>query len=200
MEIFFILALLATGLVVSGAAQARMASTPHDLGGGICEYCHTPAKTSPPESPLWNLRDPAKASFTTYDSPTIPDWAEGEPRGISLVCLACHDGVISHNTLLENPGSASVWNLTGNPAAVGRHGPSNLHPISITYNRTRSVDFKAVKARKVGNLPLYRSSVSQAVFDHVECASCHNPHDMTNGHYLRMGNDSSALCLTCHVK
>ena len=33
----------------------------------------------------------------------------------------------------------------------------------------------------------------------VECASCHDPHS-SNTTFLRISNNSSALCLTCHVK
>lgn len=199
-RVCYIFASMLTVLVVSGAAQAQMAGTPHDLGGGICEYCHTPAMATPPESPLWNLQDSTNASFTMYDSPTIAPATEGQPRGISLVCLSCHDGVTSRNTLLNDSGFFAVRTMTPSPTAAGRHGPSNPHPISVSYNRTRSLNFTAVKARKVGDLPLFRSSVAQAVSDRVECASCHNPHDMTNGRYLRMNNANSALCLTCHIK
>jgi predicted CXXCH cytochrome family protein len=34
----------------------------------------------------------------------------------------------------------------------------------------------------------------------VECASCHDPHEPSNGTFLRVSNDSSAVCLACHVK
>jgi len=34
----------------------------------------------------------------------------------------------------------------------------------------------------------------------VECASCHDPHEDAYGTFLRMSNDSSNLCLACHVK
>lgn len=199
-EIYFILASLLTGLVVSGAAQAQMAGTPHDLGGGICEYCHTPAISTEPESPLWNLKASAKATFTLYESPTIIPATEGQPRSISLVCLACHDGVTSHNTLLRNSEFTAARDVIGSSTVPDQYGSSDPHPISVVYNRSRSIDFKPVEARKVGNLPLYRSPVSQADFNSIECASCHNPHDASNGRYLRMDNASSALCLTCHDK
>jgi len=199
-EIYFIFSSFLIGLVVSGAAQAQMAGTPHDLGRGICENCHTPAMTPPPDSPRWNRQASAKARFTMYDSPTIVPATGGQPHGVSLVCLACHDGVISHNTLLKSSGFVTARSLTGKLAEVGRHGPSNRHPISINYDRNLGLDFNAAEARNVGGLPLYRSPVADAVFNHVECASCHNPHDMTYGRYLRMDNASSALCLTCHIK
>jgi predicted CXXCH cytochrome family protein len=42
----------------------------------------------------------------------------------------------------------------------------------------------------------------------VECASCHDPHGVPSGGsgsmffptFLRMSNDGSRLCLTCHTK
>lgn len=36
--------------------------------------------------------------------------------------------------------------------------------------------------------------------DKVECASCHDPHEQTNGTFLRTSNAGSALCLGCHNK
>jgi predicted CXXCH cytochrome family protein len=34
----------------------------------------------------------------------------------------------------------------------------------------------------------------------VECASCHDPHNTSNGTFLRRSNAGSNLCLTCHNK
>lgn len=34
----------------------------------------------------------------------------------------------------------------------------------------------------------------------VECASCHDPHSATNPTFLRISNNQSAVCLTCHNK
>jgi predicted CXXCH cytochrome family protein len=34
----------------------------------------------------------------------------------------------------------------------------------------------------------------------VECASCHDPHDDSNDTFLRISNESSDVCLACHVK
>jgi predicted CXXCH cytochrome family protein len=199
-EIRLIYVSLLAGLVVSGAAQAKISGTPHDLGGDICVGCHTPRATAPPELPLWNRRAPAKASFTMYDSPAMAAATGGQPHGVSLVCLACHDGVTSHNALLKNSGTVAARDFARNPFAVGEHGPFGRHPISVTYNPDLFRDFNAVRARTVGGLPLYRSPDAEADLDLVECASCHNPHDMTYGRYLRMDNARSALCLTCHIR
>ncbi|HWJ93312.1 MAG TPA: cytochrome c3 family protein [Telluria sp.] len=34
----------------------------------------------------------------------------------------------------------------------------------------------------------------------VECASCHDPHSSTNATFLRVSNDGSGVCLSCHIK
>ncbi len=34
----------------------------------------------------------------------------------------------------------------------------------------------------------------------VECGSCHDPHNTSNGTFLRKSNAASAVCLTCHNK
>ena len=34
----------------------------------------------------------------------------------------------------------------------------------------------------------------------VECASCHDPHSEVNDTFLRVSNDSSEVCLSCHIK
>ena len=34
----------------------------------------------------------------------------------------------------------------------------------------------------------------------VECASCHDPHSEVNATFLRVSNDGSAVCLSCHIK
>jgi len=34
----------------------------------------------------------------------------------------------------------------------------------------------------------------------VECASCHDPHSEVNATFLRVTNDGSEVCLSCHIK
>ena len=44
---------------------------------------------------------------------------------------------------------------------------------------------------------------NQVLFDHlrdgrVTCTTCHDPHNNTNPHFLRVANTNDALCLACH--
>lgn len=53
-------------------------------------------------------------------------------------------------------------------------------------------------AKDKTDIQLYNRS-GGGVF-YVECGSCHDPHNTTNGTFLRISNAGSAVCLTCHNK
>ena len=48
--------------------------------------------------------------YTPYSSTTM-DTSVGQPDGISLACLSCHDGTIAVDSIANAPGSGT--NLTG---------------------------------------------------------------------------------------
>ena len=50
------------------------------------------------------------------------------------------------------------------------------------------------------DLPLYGGNSAVGAGANVECATCHDPHSLTNPTFLRVTYDGSALCLTCHNK
>ncbi len=149
---------------------------------------------------------------------------------VSGACLSCHDGTIGIDVLANLGGvshTASVaftaqgtanatYGTTGVPASANiMTGGApflgadlrNDHPVTIIYETARaatSTEFvlQAISGSKVtvgavNPLPLFGSATATAT---VECASCHNPHNNTNGTFLRKSNAGSALCLTCHVK
>lgn len=135
-------------------------------------------------------------SFAMYTSPTLDMTIAADPQGVSLACLSCHDGVTAYNNIIR--GTASNIGTMSGVRAVGADGLGNDHPISITYDNTVDTAFVADSAtvpNDVGGLPLYGAGNDQ-----VECATCHNPHDATNGSFLRATNVQSSLCLTCHIK
>lgn len=197
---FVYLFLPSVGLIVSAVAQAQDAAKPHELGGDACGYCHSRASSSKPAAPLWNRGASATSSFTMYDSPSMKMAATGQPQGISLLCLSCHNGATSQSVVLEYFGSNSSGVIAGNSLAIGHDGLANDHPISIVYSTALNTELNEVAAGKVGNLPLYRAPGGGPVADQVECVTCHDPHDATFDSYLRMDNTKSALCLTCHIK
>ena len=54
--------------------------------------------------------------------------------------------------------------------------------------------------REKSDMILYRRDNGGVFQPFVECASCHDPHDPSNGTFLRIANNTSAVCLACHVK
>jgi len=178
----------------------------------VCAFCHTPHAASTTARPLWNRED-SVASYTMYNSTfsaTIDMTVAASPQGVSLACLSCHDGTVALDAFQNAPGSGGggagsegytfVGADAGNlfPAASFAMLDTDLtddHPISITYDTAADTAFNPAAAGKVGTLPLYGASADQ-----VECGSCHNPHDDTNGVFLRASNAGSALCTTCHIK
>lgn len=180
---------------------AAITGTDHDLKGSgwgstqICIYCHTPhnAKTGADNvAPLWNHGVTA-ATFTLYSSSTL-NAVPGQPAGVSKACLSCHDGTVAIDTFGSQTGT---HNMTGG-ANLGNN-LSNDHPISFTYNAALATADGGLKTPADASwvdaahtVPLFSSN--------MECASCHNVHDDTNGDFLRISNAASALCLKCHNK
>lgn len=63
------------------------------------------------------------------------------------------------------------------------------------------VSRSGVTARRgKGDLPLYvRAADGVEEVPYIECSSCHDPHSV-NTTFLRVDNNDSRLCLTCHSK
>ena len=200
---YFLGTVFALTMVASSPALAQVAGSSHDLSTPteeICVYCHTPHNGDVAgTAPLWNrVNNTTPGAFTMYDSPTIDMTIAGDPQDVSLACLSCHDGVTAYNNILQ--GTASNIGVMSGARAIGLDaaGLGNDHPISITYDETVDTAFNADDATVpnfIGGLPLYG-----VANDQVECATCHNPHDTTNGSFLRATNVQSSLCTTCHIK
>ena len=149
---------------------------------------------------------------------------------VSGACMSCHDGSIAVDVLVNvngqafgpavafavqgtakatygnvAPGSNNL--MTGGIPAMGTD-LRNDHPITIIYQTARlatPTEFvtETVLGSKIyvpagtGDLPLYGAAAATAT---VECGSCHNPHNNTQGSFLRKSNAGSDICLTCHIK
>ncbi|MFQ5508246.1 MAG: hypothetical protein ACE5FN_02790 [Leptospirillia bacterium] len=95
----------------------------------VCVFCHTPHggrnTTTASNVPLWNRAMPtASTVYEMYDSPNFDgsaSWAVtgGQPKGVSLACLSCHDGTIGIDALINAPGSGGfVPGNKGNDATL----------------------------------------------------------------------------------
>lgn len=80
----------------------------------VCVFCHTPHGGTT-DAPLWNRGMAVTGSYIPYASSTL-DTVVGQPDGISLACLSCHDGTIALDALRNATGSGNF-----NPAAPSQN-------------------------------------------------------------------------------
>ena len=194
-------ALLAlTGLDGSRAiASSNIVTTRHNLsvtGPGeikalsearICVFCHTP-HNSTPQTPLWNRKlDPV--NYVLYSSSTMKA-SVTQPQGPSRLCLSCHDGTLALGSVLEpRDNIETTGEITSSPGACLGTDISDDHPVSFSY-------YQALPDENLSPVP-----PPELVFygdGFVECSTCHDAHDDSNGNFLRINNIYSGLCVTCH--
>ena len=187
----------------AGVALGQITGTAHDFSGSgygstqICIFCHTPhnADVTVTNSPLWN-HEVTAATFTLYTTPTM-DATTGQPDGASKLCLSCHDGTVA----IDNYGGITTGTdfITG-PALVGTD-LSNDHPVTFTYDDALAITDGGLHDPLTTISGLGGTIDEDLLFSgSLECASCHDVHDNTINKFLRLSNNLSALCLTCHNK
>ncbi|AYH42406.1 cytochrome c3 family protein [Azoarcus sp. DN11] len=199
------IALAATLLLAALPAGAGIVSSRHNLsvsGPGtvkaasetqVCVFCHISHNASPSE-PLWNRRA-RTGGYTPYTSSTAKA-APGQPDGASLDCLSCHDGTIALGDLLSlSQVTAMAGGVTTMPAGRSNLGTdlSDDHPVSILYNAAL-----ATTRGELADPATLTGKVRLDASGKLQCTSCHDAHDDSNGKFLVMPNAASALCQTCH--
>jgi len=201
--------LAATALLLWPAASllAGITTTKHNLSASgpgavkattetqICVFCHAPHNASP-NAPLWNRSNPG-GTYTPYTSSTSLS-KPGQPTGASLLCLSCHDGTIALGSVLSR---STVIGMAGGTTTLAT-GNSNLgtdlsddHPISFAYTATL-----AASRGELANPAALTGKVKLDASGQLQCSTCHDAHDDTNGKFLVVPNQASALCQTCHTK
>jgi predicted CXXCH cytochrome family protein len=112
--------------------------------------------------------------------------ANTDNRMFSLLCMSCHDGVTTP-TVIGPTSVSAVGNVTNSG------GLTNDHPINMSHNPATDAGLATPGNVTAGGLVLYGTTNT------VQCGSCHDSHDNTNGKFLRKPNTGSALCTTCHI-
>jgi predicted CXXCH cytochrome family protein len=133
-----------------------------------------------------------------YESPTFDGAGTisdvGGSEEVTNLCLSCHDGTVAPTSMYNVPNNGTVTAMapiTGD-ANVGTD-LSNDHPVNFTYDTALALSDGGLKdPSTLSNTPLFNGT--------IQCASCHDAHDDTNGAFLVMSNNNSSLCLECHVK
>ena len=169
-----------------------------NTSGQICLVCHTPhnADVSVSNAPLWN-HETTTATFSTYTSATM-DATTGQPDASSKLCLSCHDGTVAVDNFGDQTGGTHF--LTGN-SNTGT-ALSDDHPISFTYDAALASTDDGLYDPSTTNSGLGGTiSTDLLIGNQVQCASCHDVHNGSGiEKLLKISNDASALCLTCHNK
>ena len=191
-------------MALAEVAYGEVLASSHDFsdeawsGGDKCVACHVPheADTSVLGTQLWN-HEVTKASFQLYASGTL-NAKPGEPSRVSRLCLSCHDGTVAIDSFGSVPAGTQFMRGT---ALLGT-SLNDDHPISFVYNTALAnldggLHDPTIRASGLGG-----SIDDDMLFDgQVQCASCHDPHGSSGvPKLLRISNEGSALCLTCHDK
>jgi len=196
--------------------NAQMAQTPHNLSGiseisikdnEICIFCHTPhVPSTMATKPLWN-KTPSQNEFTIYGSLTSQSHTPNNPNSYSMICLSCHDGASSINSIVNAPASTNIDGSLpklirpSRSISVGISGGlKDNHPVSVPYIPGKA-GLKPIFEPLIGEWKgaTYISDLLRN--GRVECGSCHDPHFADpDGIFLRNKNSHSEMCLSCHDK
>lgn len=215
---FIVVAVFAIALLTASVAMAGIAGSKHNLASSstntikstntdeLCVFCHTP-HAAQSTAPLWN-RTLDYSGYTMYGTTVAANTTNlTQPNPSTAICMSCHDGVttLGGTAVLNAPGSGAGTSITMTQDTITdtytniSKDLTNDHPVSIEYDPT-AAGLGALSAS--GTMIVRVNSTTGAVEGlanaTVECVSCHDPHDNTNGLFLRYSNPGSQLCRACH--
>ena len=159
----------------------------------ICIFCHTPHNGAP-QTPMWNRENP-RTHYRIYESTTL-DARIDQPSGPSKMCLSCHDGSMALGNVLSRPVTHPIV-MTARTIPPGAadltNDLSDDHPIGFRYDRALANIDRQLRPPEVisRELPL-------GVHGEMHCTTCHDPHNNELGDFLRIPDQMSALCISCH--
>ena len=169
-------------LSASGPGQVRTADTTQ-----MCIFCHT-SHSSAAATPLWN-KDAGPRIYQTYASSTLRS-VPGQPDGNSKLCLSCHDGTVAVGKV-RNPNQ--TFAMAGTIGGL-MSGDSNL---GTDLSDDHPVSFHPLPASGLVDPPV-PDVVHYDAAGKLQCTTCHDAHEDTNGRFLVRTDLNGALCKTCH--
>jgi predicted CXXCH cytochrome family protein len=207
----FVLGAVVLAGLAAANATGQIVNSDHNFstsgwsGGEICKPCHTPHFANVSAGRLWN-HSLSTATYTMHDGSTGDSAAAFDK--VSRLCMGCHDGTVALDAF---GGSSGSPNITINATANVGTDLTNDHPVgakaiypttATTPPRFNLANSSHSVVAAAGSLSLYPwvdgAGTTQYV---VGCRTCHDPHNRGNyGHMLKFSNQSSQLCLACHVK
>jgi predicted CXXCH cytochrome family protein len=160
----------------------------------LCIFCHTPHKVRGKAKPGffgWNRED-STASYTTYESSTMYATVD-QPTGASKLCLSCHDGTIALGAIKSQRNVIPFQgDWENSPANLGTNLADD-HPISFTYDSDL-----AIVNDELTDPSNLQDSIKLDSDEQLQCTTCHDPHDDTNGMFLVVSDPVKTLCVSCH--
>lgn len=151
------------------------------VGRHLCLPCHTPHLLATP-SPALDERAATLKPLQPYMG------YAAELSGWSLLCLGCHDGVTAAD-VYATPHAIDVTGAAGN-GPLGTRGLRS-HPLGIAYPPAGTAGYNPLPAVEGAGLPLPNGT--------IQCTTCHDAHNTTRiPGMLRISNQRSQMCLTCH--
>ena len=179
------------------------------------------------QTPQWQPSVQSDQPFQIYDDIGRVGLDGASPVGSqSVACLACHDASQAFavtNQSMDHPFGVPY---RGNPKSVEaaqaalQRAKASGTPLreaeflfDTTYRGFRPLFEGTVENRKIfwtsannnssrrgkNDLPLYGRTEMGETVPFVECTSCHDPHS-SNRLFLRVSNDNSQLCMSCHIQ
>lgn len=122
------------------------------------------------------------------------------PDADAIAAHAASTGGVTANPITRDPNTTEIYVGTGETIRTtgnnGDAGGRGFIPSTAT-NSIAHVPGFGVRTKQDIMLFTNNAGVSGPS---VECASCHDPHTPNNGTFLRVSNNGSGLCLSCHVK
>ena len=216
--------ILTVVLLCFGTSLSTIVGSSHDLssvtGGGehfrslnedeICIFCHTPHNAIVDDGtgsglrlPLWNRNISRNTTgFSVYSSSTMNVTME-QPKGMTLLCLSCHDGITAINLLvnynrhdsISMQGGADqlgdIWNPTysrypGMNIGGATPGSYTYEPYGAVDSDTKRLDddhpvsfvFDDALVAADNKLKIPDVTSKLKLFNgRLECPTCHNVHE-----------------------
>lgn len=158
-----------------------------------CVFCHSShPHGGSAAAPQWNRLDPA-GNYSSYGAGGSMQATPALPGGSSRPCLSCHDGnsvigqVRSQAGVIPMAGVNAQGQLPTGAANLGLSF-ANDHPFSFIPN---------LADPQVANPPA-GSALQLDASGKLQCGTCHESHDNSNGDFLVAPNTQGALCVSCH--
>lgn len=192
--------------VYSSNSMQGTALQPTNAGSGLCLSCHDGATAL---DLLVNAPDSGYGVGTGLATSQGYTWSNVSGTNLMLSTSIANLGA---NLANDHPigipycGGATAgacadpdfntFNLRKAGSAVGQTNPTAVAGENWWVDTTGGT----AGTREKTDMPLYVRDFSGTLYPAVECQTCHEPHTTTNATFLRISNDSSLVCRTCHNK